>query len=266
MSKNTFRLLAALGIVLILSSDTFAQNSRRRHSNYYGYHPRVSIGIGVRPHYNYRPVMRPRIYYHPPYRLPYRYRHYGPAFGLRINVLPFGYNQFFIGGNPYYYYDGIYYRPYSSGGYTVAAPPLGAMVKRLPPGAKVSVIDGQKYYVLGGTFYQERMSSGNKIRYEVVGTDGVLNTTNADADDEDNVQAAPAVQGNNNTPAPADGSVVNQLPAGSTAVTISQQKYYVSPAGVYYQEVVDVNNKISYKVAGSTTSGTNQNADSTGTQ
>ncbi len=259
-SKNIFRVLAALAFTLFLSSAIYAQNNRgrndrdRRHDNYYGSRSRVSIGIGYNPYYNYHPAFRPRIYYRPAYRLPYRYNHYGPAFGIRINVLPFGYSQFLIGSDPFYYYDGIYYRPYKTGGYTVTQPPLGAIVKHLPSGAKVTVIDGQKYYELGGTFYQERITANNKLRYEVVGTNGVLNTTNADAVDDDETFQAPATQGTNNiATVPVNGSVVNQLPAGCTAIIINQQKFYVSPAGVYYQEIMDGNN-ITYKVAGAATS------------
>jgi len=262
-SKFTLRSLAMLGASLLLSTLIFAQSNRGRNYKNRGYYtPRthVSIGFGYNPYYNYRPVARPRIYYRPAYRLPYRYSHYGPAFGIHISVLPFGYSRFFIGNDPFYYYDGIYYRPYKTGGYVVAQPPLGAIVKHLPSGAKTTVIDGQKYYELGGTFYQERVTANNKLRYEVVGTDGVLNTTNADADDEDDtpVQAPPAaapVQPNNNnsnsSTGPVNGVVVSQLPEGCTAVNINQQKYYVSPEGVYYQQIIE-GNTTSYKVAGST--------------
>ncbi|MEP7108218.1 MAG: DUF6515 family protein [Ferruginibacter sp.] len=261
-STQVYRLLAVLGVALILSSGTYAQNNRgrndrdRRYGNYHSSRPRVNIGIGINPYYNFRPVTRHRIYYRPSYRLPYRYNHFGPAFGIRINVLPFGYSRFFIGPDPFYYYDGIYYRPYKSGGYTVTQAPLGAIVKHLPSGAKVTVIDGQKYYELGGTFYQERITANNKLRYEVVGTDGVLNTTNADADDEDeDAVQAPATQGNTNTQAPVNGSIVTQLPAGCNNVIINQQKYFLSPAGVYYQELTD-GTTVSYKVAGTSAAGT----------
>ena len=91
-------------------------------------------------------------------------------------MLPFGYDPFFIGNNPFYYYQGIYYRPYSSGGYEIVAPPLGATVKHLPAGAKATVINGQKYYELGGTFYQEEITGKDKLEYVVVGTNGVINT------------------------------------------------------------------------------------------
>ncbi|MEO6549417.1 MAG: DUF6515 family protein [Ferruginibacter sp.] len=267
--KNTphaVKLFITFVIALLVTSGIYAQNYRgRSHGRYYGSGPRVSVGIGYNPYYNYRPSPRPRVYYRPSYRLPYRYNHYGPSFGVRIAVLPFGYNEFFIGRNPYYYYDGIYYRPYQNGGYEVTQPPLGAVVKHLPSGTKVTVIDGQKYFELGGTFYQERMTEKNKIRYEVVGTDGVLNTTNANEDDNDNIQRGP--EQTNNSPvvnAPAYGTIVNQLPAGCTGMMINKQKFYISPDGIYFQEQVDGDNVINYKVAGTAASGIQPSSSSPG--
>jgi len=243
--------------MLLLSAGIFAQNNRGRNdrgrysNNYNAPHARVSVGIGFNPYYNYRPAYRPRIYYRPSYRLPYRYNHYGPALGVRVNILPIGYSRFYIGSDPFYYYDGVYYRRYKTGGYTVAPPPLGAIVKHLPSGAKTTVIDGQKYYVLGGTFYQERITADNKFRYEVVGTDGVLNTTNADpGDDEAGLQAAPIKEEAKTVVPEANGTIVNQLPVGCSSILINGDKFYVSPIGVYYQEMIDANNMLSYKVAG----------------
>ena len=242
-------------IVLLLTVCSTASAQRRhygggyRNYNYYGYnsyrpyHSYVSVNFG-RP-YNYYPY-----YNRPVYRTPYSYVHFGPAFGFRINVLPYGYYPFYFGGNPYYYYDGIYYRPYSGGGYEVAPPPIGATVKHLPSGAKVTVIDGVKYYELGGTFYQEEITENNKLRYRVVGTDGVLNT-GAGTDEDSNYTTPPATQ-QNNTPAeelPAVGARFDKLPEGSKTVILKKEKYYVSPAGVYYQEVIDGNN-IRYEVTG----------------
>jgi len=252
------RLLTALGFMLLLSSGIFAQNNRGRNdrdrhygNNYTTPRARVSVGIGYNPYYNYRPAYRPRIYYRPSYRLPYRYNHYGPAVGVRINVLPFGYSRFYIGNDPFYYYDGVYYRSYKTGGYTVTPPPLGAIVKRLPSGTRTTVIDGQKYYVLGGTFYQERITADNKSRYEVVGTDGVLNTTNADPAEDEPALPPATVKEEAKTAAPeVTGTIVNQLPVGCTSIVINGDKFYLSPAGVYYQEMIDANNVLSYKVAG----------------
>jgi hypothetical protein len=256
-SKYVFRVFITLA-ALIVTSGVYAQHYHGHYSgHYYSPAPRVTINIGHNPYYSYGPVVRPRVYYHPPYpSVPYHYTHYGPSFGVRIGILPFGYSEFFIGPNPYYYYNGIYYRPYPNGGYEVTQPPLGATVKHLPTGAKLTIIDGQKYYELGGTFYQERATDNNKTRYEVVGRDGVLNTANSDENGNDDPGQAPIEQNIAKNPiTPAKGTVVSQLPAGCTAMTINQQKYYISPAGIYYQEQVNGNNIIQYKVAGTATSG-----------
>jgi len=152
----------------------------------------------------------------------------------------------------------VYYRPYNGGGYEVTAPPLGATVKRLPSGAKVTVIDGVKYYELGGTFYQEEITEKNKLRYIVVGTDGVLNT--GAADDTNNDGAAPnTVTPDKNTVTPQKNATTKQLPEvgtrfdklpeGSKTVVLKKEKYFVSPAGVYYQEVID-GNTVRYEVTG----------------
>lgn len=271
--RTSLKLLAALFFAALFFTEANAQGRRNPYrgngpyrngyrnvynynSNYYRYNrpyvrPGLSVGIGFGAPYRYvRPVYRPAYY---------PYTHFGPSFGFRINVLPFGYNSMFIGGNPYYYNDGVYYRPYSQGGYEVTQAPLGAQVKHLPSNAKVTVIDGQKYYQLGGTFYQEEITDKNKLRYRVVGTDGVLNTSAGQQMDEVNAIApdnstaataptAPAVQ-QPATAAPEPGSRLNQLPANSKAVVISQQKYYVTPDGVYYKEVIN-GDAIQYEAIG----------------
>lgn len=245
--KLTFRFIVAAGFILAFSNSLSAQygryhERRYRHYDYDRYYrPGISVNVGI-GNYGYRtyPVLP---YGYPYYRRPYNYVHFGPSFGVRINVLPFGYSTINIGPNPYYFYQGIYYRPYQYGGYEVIAPPLGATVRSLPGGTKVTVIDGQKYYELGGTFYEEVISTNNELNYRVVGTDGVLNT-------ENNTQAIqPPVQPNIPNVAPVPGSRVDQLPADCRTVVINQQKYYVSPAGIYYQEVID-NNTVRYEVAG----------------
>jgi hypothetical protein len=239
------------------------QNNIRPVNNY---HPVANNARPIGPN-NYRPVgYRPNYgYYNHGYygRVRFPFIHYGPSFGFRCSILPFGFYGFYIGGYPYYYYEGIYYRPYQNGGYEVIAPPLGARVTRLPRGARVRIIDGQKYYELGGTFYQEEISADNEIWYVVVGTDGVLNTgNNQEAAPESTTPPAnqnqpapvpPAVQDNtDNLPVPAPGTKLTELPAGSKAVVINQQKFYESPDGVYYQEVIE-GDHVSYQVVGNAT-------------
>ncbi len=279
---TSFILLLAIAI----GSNVAAQNRRGgggggrssggrggyQHSGGYAYHnfrPYASLGL-ARPYgyygggyYGYN-----RSYY----RSSFPFFHFGPAFGFRLNVLPFGYYPFYIGANPYYYYQGVYYQPYYGGGYQVIAPPLGATVYQLPATAKVTVIDGQKYYTVGGTFYQEEINQNNQLSYRVVGIDGVINTAGNQQPPQnfDNGNSpAPYSNGdmnngmnngnnypNNNTlPAPQNNAIpqigarFDNLPQGSRQVVINKQKYYLSPAGVYYQEVVD-GNTVRYEVTG----------------
>lgn len=235
------------------SAQRYRSNRGNGRNNYYSYNYRPSrsyVSVNIGRYNNYRQP----YYGRPVYRSPYVYRHFGPTFGVRINILPVGYYPFYIGANPYYYNDGVYYRPFSGGGYEVTAAPLGATVKRLPSGSKVTVIDGQKYYELGGTYYQEEINEKNQLRYKVVGTDGVLNTDGAETSDNSTVVAS----AQDNVPAqakvlPETGARFNKLPEGSKAVIIKKEKYYLSPDGVYYQEVVD-GDTIRYEVTGNSAS------------
>ena len=242
-----------IGVVMIftllLSVGLYAQHGRGRnnyrYNSYYGNsRGYVSVNIGPRYHYpsyyNYRPAPFYRPIMRPVYRSPRPYIPYGPSFGFRLNVLPFGYNRIYVGSDPYYYNEGVYYRPYNSGGYEVVEPPLNATVNKLPSNATVTVVDGQKYYQVGGTFYQEEISENNKLSYRVVGTDGVLNTGDESQDDNGNLNATDEA-------VPALGSRYDELPADAKVQVINQQKYFVSTAGIYYKEVIE-GDKVRYEV------------------
>lgn len=244
---------------LVLSVALFAQHGRGRNGNYNRYKQnRGNVSVTIGPRYNYRPNYRPyyrsapryrpvyRPVYRPLYRPVYRrpYTHYGPVFGIRVNVLPYGYSRIYAGTNPYYYNDGIYYRSYNNtSSYEVVAPPLNATVNKLPSNATVTVIDGQKYYQVGGTFYQEEISDNNRPVYRVVGTDGVLSTQSGmeeqPVEESDLTAYDEAI--------PTLGSRYDELPADTKVQVINQQKYLVSPAGVYYKEVVE-GDKLRYEV------------------
>lgn len=235
------------------------------HNNYGNFRTNISINIGNRGGYggygggynsyyrsNFSYNYYPRYSYRPVYYSPYSYTHYGPLFGFRLGILPFGYYPFYLGYDPYYYYNGIYYRPYANGGYEVTQPPLGATIKHLPDGTKETTINGQQYYELGGTFYQAVYNSKNKLQYIVVGTDGVINQVDASQ------PIAPAKSQPNIVPLPDQQlqpqqmvtTNLNQLPANTKVVTIQQQKYYMAPSGVYYQEIIGTDNTISYQPVG----------------
>ena len=69
-----------------------------------------------------------RPYLEPKHKPMPSYRYGDHYFGHRLNVLPRGYVKMRVGGIDYYYYDGIYYRPYLLGGYYVCRPPRGTSI------------------------------------------------------------------------------------------------------------------------------------------
>ena len=242
--KSSLILSCCLAAILI-SNSSIAQyrryHSERGYSHYYYSYPRVSVQLGISSygHYPY--------YYSPAYRV------YPPGFsiGLRLGVLPFGFRTIYVGPSLFYYYDGIYYRPYGRS-YEVASPPLGAQVPDLPRGATVVVIDGQKYYEYYGTYYRENITADNQIWYDVVGVNGRLDTSN-ESQPEINQQPNKDSQQDNNSVQEKNeetsGSKIDKLPDGCKTVVINHQKYYVSPSGIYYQEVIEKNTP-HYEVVG----------------
>jgi len=165
------------------------------------------------------------------YNRPY-YNYYRPFLGISIGVLPFGYYPFYYGADQFYYSGGLFYQQ-NDNQYKVVVPPVGAEVPTLPEDAQQVVINGQSYYEYKGVYYSEAANAEGKTVYVVAGKDGVLNTADG-AINADNI--------------PQIGDIVAALPDGSRQVMLKGEKYYVSEDGVYYEEIVDANNKISYKV------------------
>ena len=215
-------------------------------AHFYGGGGRVAFGgrvgapVYYAPHY-YRPV---RVYH--PYVGAY-YPYYRYPVGFRLGILPYGFMTFGTPWGPYFYFDGTFYRHpgNSDSGYEVAEPPVGADVPSLPAGAKQVTIDGNAYYEYNGTIYQEVIKH-NERRYAIVGKNGQLNLGGDDNDNNSN-NAAP----DNQAAQPDD--VLSQLPGGSHKVEINGQQLYVSPDGMYYQEVQLDNNMTGYKVVGKQT-------------
>lgn len=167
----------------------------------------------------------------------YGHGYYGyPGIGFRIGYLPYGYYPFYFGSDLYYYYGGIFYRPFDGGGYEVAVPPVGAEVPGMPKGASSIVINGQQYYEFNGVYYQAEVNDKGKTIYVIAGKDGVLNTNGNDGNAD-------------NPPAPQVGDIVNQLPDNCRKVKLNSKSYFVSPGGTYYEEFTDSHNHKSYRIA-----------------
>ncbi|WP_029277388.1 DUF6515 family protein [Pedobacter borealis] len=188
-----------------------------------GYRPGSGYG---RPGYGYRPGYG-RPYYRPYYSY---YNFYRPFLGFRIGVLPYGYYPFYYGANQFYYSGGLFYQQNNSQ-YEVVTPPVGAEVPNLPSDANLVTINGVDYYEYKGVYYTQKENADGKTVYVVAGKDGILNTTDGPVDTH-NI-----------------GDIISQLPEGCREVTIKNEKYFVSPDDVYYEEIVDGTN-ITYRVIG----------------
>ena len=250
-------LLIALVSVVTVNSAYAQRGGGRGHVSFGGGFggSRVSVGVGIGGFYGggrgysvyHAPVHYygggPRYYYRP-------YRYYGPAIGFRVGVLPYGFLTFNTGFGPYYYSDGFFYQPYYNEEqrveqYQVVDPPMGVVIPALPRGTHAITVDGNTYYEKNGTYYQEVLQD-NQTKYVVVGKNGQLDTGSGDQGQDQNQNQYQQQQ-----PAPApQQDVMAQLPSGSRGVEINGQQLYVSPDGMYYQEVINTDNSRGYKLVG----------------
>lgn len=115
-------------------------DSRYHHDHYYPGPGHVATvlphGAVVVAHRDDRFYFHGGVWYRPWHR---GYRVIAPPVGIVIPVLPPAYVTLRIGGLPYYYANGVYYTPVSSGpGYVVVQPPAGAdSAQPAPPPAPV---------------------------------------------------------------------------------------------------------------------------------
>ncbi|WP_160152150.1 DUF6515 family protein [Microbulbifer sp. ALW1] len=194
MKKAVKILLFSAGLVTLLSF-AFAAPADAR-----GYH-----GHGHGHGYGHR-----HGYWGPRYRGP----RIGFGIGVTVPVLPGGFVNLAVGGNPYYYGAGRFYRP-GPGGYVVVAAPLGASVLTLPGSAVQVQIGGFTYYQYGGAYYQWQPPIN---RYVVVPPPAGVTTTTTTV----TTTTGPAPGGAMFNP----GQVVETLPTGYTAEVINGVQYY----------------------------------------
>ncbi|MEI7582535.1 DUF6515 family protein [Runella sp.] len=75
----------------------------------------------------------------------------------------------YVGGIPYFYYSGMFYRSYNNNQYEVIRPPIGAVVTELPADAQGVIVDGDEYFLSYGTYYRAYVNENHQLVYEVVG-------------------------------------------------------------------------------------------------
>jgi len=82
----------------------------------------------------------------------YHHRHYYPAVGYSVAVLPPGYVSVNFGGGRWFFHGGVWFRG-AGPSYVVVRAPVGAVVPVLPPGYTIVTASGQPYYYANDTYY-----------------------------------------------------------------------------------------------------------------
>lgn len=101
-----------------------------------------------------------------------------PPFGIRVRIIPGGFFTLRVGGLPYFYYEGVYYRHYPEDNcYEVVKPPMGAIVPDLPDyGVRTLYINGMTVLEYDGVLYKPVHTRWG-VEYKVV---GILNDNFSD--------------------------------------------------------------------------------------
>jgi hypothetical protein len=131
MATSFLMIISIISVSLFISKQTTAQ--RYRHNAVVVSRPPLphpypvwGMTVSSRPaHAMLINNGRSRYYYHNGfYYTPYAggYQVVRPASGVRIRVLPFGFQTIMIGRRPYYFFNGVYYKPCSQGFVVVDAP------------------------------------------------------------------------------------------------------------------------------------------------
>ncbi len=92
-----------------------------------------------------------------------------------VVVWPWGATRLAVGGSPYYYRRGCYYR-HEPRGYVVIPAPMGAVVPALPEEHRIVVIDGVTYHEYDGVYYKGGLSGYTVV--PIAGSTTVVNIPN----------------------------------------------------------------------------------------
>ena len=85
----------------------------------------------------------------------YNHNHYYPPRGYAVGALPRGYVTVNYRGGPYYYHQGVFYRP-GGGRFVVVRPAIGLFVPILPPFYTTLWFGGVPYYYADDVYYRWR--------------------------------------------------------------------------------------------------------------
>lgn len=159
---------------------------------------------------------------------PYHGRHYRDDYriGRRITRLPSHYRTINHRGVRYYYYDGIYYRPYGNS-YVIVRPPYGVTL--------ASAIINAGLYMVDFAFYSERTSrfiSSQRLAREL-GLRQTYAYSNEDYFYEDGIYYILNSRGEYVSIVPPAGAIVGELPYDATRIIIRGYELYQVDDTIY---------------------------------
>lgn len=150
---KTSNIITLIASIFLLSISTMTVSAQR------GGHPGMGPRMGAAPMRSAGPGMRAmgsRARMHAPvarfrggFGFAPRYADH-PVYLHSINPLA---RLFYVGGNPYYTYGGVYYRYVPSYGYEEVIMPQEVIVAELPATAKQVYVDDVEYYTYNGIWY-----------------------------------------------------------------------------------------------------------------
>lgn len=177
MNKKSGHKKVMLILFLILTAFVFS-NEAIAQSRHGGYGGRVGGGFYHSPHY-FAGHMR------------FHNGHYfAPRIGTRFRILPYGYTTIWIGGFPYYYYDGLWFEYYPSLDYYVVVKKPSDLdnTQQNQKFDRIFLKDGS---VLEGIF---EGATGNTITLKIGNEDHNININ-----DISSISFAPAIQDSTQT-------------------------------------------------------------------
>ena len=109
-----------------------------------------------------------------------------PPIGLRVSILPSGFNTVTLAGRPYFVAGGVYYLQSGPSVYIVVQKPVESlvaenppgeaanaiqhsMVASLPQGTSMVTINNKRYYKVNDTYYEKVTSENGEAGFVIVG-------------------------------------------------------------------------------------------------
>lgn len=115
----------------------------------------------------------------------YHHNRYYPARGHYVRSLPRGYHTVYHHRAPYYFWEGVWYRPFGAY-FTIVSPPIGLVIPFLPPFYTTLWVGGVPYYYANETYYTYYSGGGYIV------TDPPKNEISEDSPEADWLYSYPA--------------------------------------------------------------------------